>query len=353
MNVLSAAEAVSPAVKRTRRFLFQPFRLGTFLKMAAVATISEGLTMNLNFSTPSPNLGGSSSGSKMLEGSGWAAMQPPAMWIAWGVLIGVAALALALWIFYLVVRLRFAFFDCLVRQSTEVRPGWRRYGRQAARMFKLNLAVGAAVIVALGVPIALAVMAVVRAQSAGQKIEFGNWIFMIPVFVLVVLVAAVACVAIEVVLHDLMLPHMALEDASIGEAWAAARQRIAAEKGPFFLYLVLRVLLPFIAVIAAFIVAIIPTLIVAGGLAVAAIAVNVMLANAAGAGAVLRIGLDIAIGLVAFAFLLFVNFSLCGPIATWLRNFALLFYGGRYRALGDLLSPPPPAGIEPLPAAGE
>jgi hypothetical protein len=34
--------------------------------------------------------------------------------------------------------------------------------------------------------------------------------------------------------------------------------------------------------------------------------------------------------------------SIClgGPLSTAAREYALLFYGGRYQALGDLLSPP-------------
>jgi hypothetical protein len=29
-----------------------------------------------------------------------------------------------------------------------------------------------------------------------------------------------------------------------------------------------------------------------------------------------------------------------GPVATWIRTYALMFYGGRYQALGDALYPP-------------
>jgi hypothetical protein len=47
-------------------------------------------------------------------------------------------------------------------------------------------------------------------------------------------------------------------------------------------------------------------------------------------------------GIVGVSLGLLVAFSLGGPIATWIRNYALLFYGGRYQALGDLLDPPPP-----------
>jgi len=38
-----------------------------------------------------------------------------------------------------------------------------------------------------------------------------------------------------------------------------------------------------------------------------------------------------------------------GPVSTGLREYALMFYGGRYQALGDVLYPPaaPAAGTGP------
>jgi hypothetical protein len=36
--------------------------------------------------------------------------------------------------------------------------------------------------------------------------------------------------------------------------------------------------------------------------------------------------------------------SIClgGPLSTGVREYALLFYAGRYKLLGDILYPPPP-----------
>jgi hypothetical protein len=54
---------------------------------------------------------------------------------------------------------------------------------------------------------------------------------------------------------------------------------------------------------------------------------------------VLLISLIVIVGVAIVVFLV-----LCigGPIGIAVRNYALLFYGGRYEVLGDLLSPPPP-----------
>ena len=52
MSALSAVDTISPAIQRTRSFLFQPFRLGTYLKLCLVAVITEGLG-NFHLSGPS------------------------------------------------------------------------------------------------------------------------------------------------------------------------------------------------------------------------------------------------------------------------------------------------------------
>src|SRR5690348_18378991 len=53
MLPLSAADAISPAIQRTRTFLFRPFRFGTYLKLCLVALLTEGLGGNGgNFNFP-------------------------------------------------------------------------------------------------------------------------------------------------------------------------------------------------------------------------------------------------------------------------------------------------------------
>jgi membrane-anchored glycerophosphoryl diester phosphodiesterase (GDPDase) len=57
------------------------------------------------------------------------------------------------------------------------------------------------------------------------------------------------------VLHDFILPHMALDGATFREAWRAVRQRIRSDREGFFSYFLLRVLIviitgPVLAVLA-------------------------------------------------------------------------------------------------------
>jgi hypothetical protein len=44
-------------------------------------------------------------------------------------------------------------------------------------------------------------------------------------------------------------------------------------------------------------------------------------------------------GVVAFGFALLASICVGGPLSTGLREYALIFYGGRYKALGDFLYP--------------
>jgi hypothetical protein len=150
----------------------------------------------------------------------------------------------------------------------------------------------------------------------------------------------------HMILRDFMLPHIALEDASVGQAWAAVHARISREKGAFLLYAALRIFIPLAAMVALVIVLAIPCLIVFGGFAVALAALHAAFTGAAGLTLILGAFVQILVGLIIMTAALFVAISFGGPLCIAIRNYALLFYGGRYQALGDILWPSSPA-VEP------
>lgn len=43
--------------------------------------------------------------------------------------------------------------------------------------------------------------------------------------------------------------------------------------------------------------------------------------------------------MIAFGFALLAGICLGGPLSTGIRQYALIFYGSRYKALGDILYP--------------
>jgi hypothetical protein len=358
IQLLSAPDALAPAVERTKDLLFRPFRWGTFLKLCAVAVFTGGSSGNYNFSGRGPL--GAHRTAHIHPAFTPLHFTPELIAIFLAVLLG--ALALALAIYYLVVRLRFALFECLIRQNRYLRPGWYLYREQAMRYFLLTLAVslvfvGLLMVVAL--PFVFAFLRIYREIHAGGPFPLADFLAVVLPLVPVLFLAILAGVALDIVLRDLMLPHIALENASAGQAWAAVRARILHEKGAFLLYAVLRVAVPLAAAIAIVLVLVIPGVIVYGILGAMVGVVHVALANATGAAVAARVLVESLLGLVIFALTVFVVITFFGPLAVAMRNYALVFYGARYQALGAILFPPPlppaaPASfpVPPAPAPG-
>jgi len=343
MRTISAVDSVSLAIQRTRDFLFRPFRWGTYLKLGLVAIITEGIGSN----SGSSKHGGPSPGHGPMINSPF---DIPPVWIAAAVAAVLLAILLCLVIFYLVTRLRFAYFHCLVHNTSEIRPGWRLYREQATRFFWLNLGVGVCYLLLLGLVALPFIAGFVRifheTPPGGQPdlgLLFSLVLPLIPVIILLVLVG----IALDVILRDWMLPHYALEDASAGEAWEEVWDHITAEKRQFAVYALLRLILPTIAMIGLFIVLMIPGLMVAGSVAAIVYAIHSAFADATGVSVLVGILLQVFFGVVAFGYALLAGICLGGPLSTGLREYALIFYGGRYQALGDLLYPPPPPSSVP------
>ena len=337
MRAISAVDGISLAIRRTREFLFRPFNWGTFLKLGLVAIITEGLGSNFH----------SSSHTDHSSGHGPMVYSPSDIRPEWIAAIAVAvlvAIVLSIVIFYLVTRLRFAFFHCLIHNTSEIGPGWRIYRAQAARFFWLNIWVGFCFFLLLGLaalPFVAGFMRLIRDTPPGGTPDM--WLLftlilpLIPVILLLVLIGFAA----DVILRDWIMPHYALEDATAGEAWDEVWEQIKAEKSQFAVYALLRLILPIVATIGLFIVFLVPGLMLAGSGAAIGYAIHSAFADATGASALVGVFIQIFFGVIAFGFTLLAGICLGGPLSTGLREFALAFYGGRYQVLGDVLYPPP------------
>lgn len=78
-------------------------------------------------------------------------------------------------------------------------------------------------------------------------------------------------------------------------------------------------------------------------------AIHSAFADAAGGAAVAGSILQAFFGVVGLCFALLASICLGGPLSTGIRAYALMFYGGRYPALGDMLYP---SAAPPLPETG-
>jgi hypothetical protein len=338
MRAISAADAVSLAIQRTREFLFRPFTWGTYLKLGLVAIITEGLGSNLNSSSHrnAPSGHGPMIHSPFDIPPGWFAA------IVAAVLIGIVV---SIVVFYLITRLRFAYFHCLIHNTKEIRPGWWIYRTQAMRFFWLNLAVGFCfllVVVLVAIPFATGLWRLFQETRNGGHLDFGLLLSLVLPLIPIILLLALAGVLTNLVLRDCMLPHIALDDASAGEAWSQAWARIMAEKRQFLVYALLRVALPIVAAIGLFVLLMIPGLMLAGSLAAIEFGIHSTFADATGGSALVGTMLEVFFGVLAFGFALLAGICLGGPLSTGIREYALIFYGGRYKELGDALYPEAP-----------
>lgn len=343
MPAISALDAIGPAIQRTKTFLFKPFRLSTFLKLCLVAVITEGYGFNFDFSVPNGHLP---------NRTHFVSSHPrltPELIVA--IVVGALVLfVLAFVLFYLLTRLRFAYFHCLVHNTRLIRPGWRLYRTQATRFFWLNVVVGICFLLLaaiLALPFVAGFWHLFRHIPPGGHPDTGTLISLLLLVLPVVFLFILAALATDVVLRDFMLPHFALDNATAGQAWTSVWARLKHEKAQFLVYTLLRIILPIAAIIGAFFVLIIPTLIVIAIFVLIGFGIHSAFAGATGGTAILGILFEILLGLVAFCIAVFVGLSVGGPLDTAIREYALLFYGARYERLGGFLFPPPDAPLPP------
>jgi hypothetical protein len=334
MRAISAADSVSPAIQRTREFLFRPFNWGTYLKLGLVAIVTEGLGGNLNSSSHNGQSGGH--GPIFTSPSNLV----PVAIAAFFALALVAVILLT--VFYLITRLRFAFFHCLVHNVKQIRPGWLFYREQATRFFWMNVVVGFSylvVVVLVSLPFVSGFVRLFKETQRGGHFDVGLMLSLVLPLIPIIFLLVLAGIALDVILRDWMLPHYALENATAGEAWSQVLARISAEKRQFFVYVLLRLALPIVAMAALFIVLILPGLALAGSLAAVELGLHSAFSDATGASALVGKLVEVFFAVIAFVFTVLASICLGGPVSTGIREYALVFYGGRYKALGDVLYP--------------
>jgi hypothetical protein len=348
MPILSATAAISPALSRTRRLLFQPFQWRTFFKLSIVAVFTEGFSGNSNFSHHGPKSGGPMQ-SGQIDPQVLQFLHSPAF-IAMVVAFVCVAIVIGLVVLYFAVRLRFALFHCLIHQTTFIAPGWRIYRDQARRFYQLTIVVALAYLaIAIGIMIPFIKRFIVlyhEGRLNGHP-DFPSLILVAVQLLPVLLALCLAGIAIDVIMRDFMLPHIALENRTSGEAFFAFWERFNMEKGSFLLYAFLRIFLPFVAMIGLFVVLIIPMVLIFGipGLMIAGL--HAWALHAPPAVAIVATTLAVVIGMAMAAFGLLVAISFGGPLSIAVRNYALMFYAGRCEPLGDIVFAPPAAATAP------
>jgi len=340
----SATAVISPAIERTRQFLFRPFYLGRFLKLTLVGLLTEGGTSSFNFnsSVPSGHSGGQTNGLDTpfhLPIPHWQALALVGLILA----VMLVTIPIGIFIRYLLIRLRFSFFDCVLYGEDRIAPGWRKYHRQALRYLGMSICVTAVwwlLLIPVGYEVYRHFQPLFHTLFSGGDFTFWDLLPLIGTLFPVLMIWALVAYLVDTTLGCFALPRIALEDASISEALEDVWFDIVAEPGQFALFFLFRVLLSIAASIVAVILLIVPLIV----LAIVGVLVGLVL-KAISTTALLALGIPAAI--VVFMLVLAALIGLSGTIGTFRRNYALLFYGGRYPELARMLWPPPPLPVAP------
>ena len=336
MRVLSATEAISPAIERTQDLLARPFRFATFLKIAAVAFFAE-MSGGFNFNLPSHSNG--------LHGLSPALIAP---FMAIAVVIGLIVLVIELILFYIGSRLQLVLIELVATRYPLVGPLWRKYGVRTWRWIGLKL-LAFLVVLILALPIAIPIVLYFIHHGmnffSGNSPFFGLHIAQILLLIAAILIVAMVLGALYMLVRDLALPYLALEDLSISQSLERLRALIAAEPGQVILFVILRIILGFVFGVVAYIAIVLILLLSLIPPGIIGVILWFALHNAGTAGTVALIGCAVVGAIVYLCWAVCVVIGFMGSVLTFTQAYALYFLGGRYPLLGELLerSTPQPA----------
>ena len=329
MRPLTASEAISPALERTKLLLGNPFRSRTFLKIAAVAFFADfGSSLNFNLPSNSSKFPASSPGS----------IAAIAAVVAVVALIG---LTIGLVLFYIGSRLQLVLVEMVATAQTMVAPVWRRTGIFTWRWIGMKLLFFLAAVLLVAVCASPLIFYFVTHHDRFSSLS----VSLIVTAVLIALLLLLLVIVAYTLMRDFALPFLSLEGLSISATFERVNDILAAEPGQVGLYLLLRLLLGFVIAIGMYVGVLITLLISAIPFAAVGGGLWLALHKAGTAGMAVLIVCAIAGGLAFLCWVVCLGIGAFGAMITFFQAYALYFLGGRYPLLGDLLdrSAPPPA----------
>lgn len=339
---LSAIDTISLAFARTKREMFQPFRLGRWARLAFVSLITGeflstgagGLGSGGNFNIP--RRGGE--GSLTLEGLAWLDTSAWMSDLKSVILICIAAVGIVLgfallWAYAACVY-RFILFDAVLRDHCELREGWRSW-RQQGRRF-LGWQIGFALVafsvlaVTIGVPLLLAAgMGLFREPDRHLALLISGGAVLFLLVILVVLLSSL----VSVLANDFVVPIMAVEKCGVIKAWRMLLALIEAEKKAYAGYVLMKIVLAvgiaLLLGIVNFVVVLLPIMIL-GFIVILAPLPNVHW-NA------LTISAAIVAAVMALSALFTLVCFISAPAMVFFQSYAMHFFGSRYSALRSKL----------------
>lgn len=338
---LSAIDSISPAFEQTRQQLFKPFRLRHWLRLATVCLVTGdfaggGGWGGGNFSPPSTHERKISL-FLTLAAPSWERLRPYLPWI----LIGVAVLfgVIIVWLYAASVY-RFILFDAVLYNHCELARGWRRWQPQGRSYFcfiiVLALAMPMALAVLVGGPIFLAWLGgIFQHPREHLALLIGGGAGLVLVLFAVIVVGAV----VGVFAKDFAVPFMALENLGMVDAWRRLLPMLAAEKGAYAGYVLMKIVLAVGTAILFGIITLITLLALMIPLAILAVAVF-LIAKAAGVTwGLTTISIVVVLGGGVLMGIFYVVAFVSTPAMVFFQSYTLYFFGSRYPNLGTILFP--------------
>jgi hypothetical protein len=330
MRALSASEAISPAIDRTKSVLFQPFQKGTSWKLAATAYLA--VMGNIFFPSHLAVFG-------MPHQSGAAG----AGFFFIALLVGVVFTIVYLLLFYVGARLQFVRFEFVLTGAKMIAPLWRKYGVCTWRWIGLKAVLSAVFLVVGAAPLFASLrFLVTHMPLPGQPPapEFMRSFFVAYAGLMIAIFALLLCTSL---LNDFVLPPIALENVPVSEGLRRFFELFRREPGQLIAYIFFKIILAIAAVVAMEIAIILLELIVAIPLGIAAFLGWLLLHSMGPVGQILMVAGGIVLILLFVAALFYITVGLCGCFVVFFQAYAIYFLGGRYPMLGDLLMPVPSA----------
>jgi len=333
MKRLTPSEAIGPAFNRTREILFQPFHFGRSWKLAASTYVAVMGTAYIPFCTLWL------SGFMFLRPNLYGPIRLSHAFL--GILGALVFDALSFWIFTLASRMQLVSFDIAVERAQFVAPAWRKYHPLRWHWVKVKLAITTPLALVALLPALFLIRWIVSSAvilNAGQQNPFqvvasfllGYFCLFGGLFLVIVAGGLLA---------DFVLPSLALENITPGEALRRFQIHFQQEPGSVCGYAVLKIVLAIAGFIAHYAVSAIVMLFFYFLVMIPAIIGGIALPHMATTGRVLG-GAGIAVFLLCFfAIALYVQLLTIGTVTLFLRCYAAYYLGGRYPRLGDLLEP--------------
>lgn len=242
---ISVVEPVSPALKRVKWILFQPFDLGKWFIIGFCAWLAQlgegGGGGNFNYNSGSHH---NYSGNEFRNDL-WRARDYVMDHLNWilPLVAGLVVIGLALWLVFLWLNSRgkFMFLHCTALNKAEVVEPWRKYAYEANSLFLFRIVLGLVAMMVILPPFVITLVIIGKMFLTGQFVA--NAIISAIGFGFLFAGLIVVCAIAQKLTADFVVPIMFLRRGRCLSAWKELGALISGHVGTFILYFLFQIVL--------------------------------------------------------------------------------------------------------------